>query len=118
MSQLSLGYVNVFVKDFDAAVAFYRDTLGFAPGNVDAGFGYASFEVGPVSFAIAKTDDTKLVGRHTGVGFIVDDIDAAYRDMSDAGVAFEMAPTKQPWGGTLALFKDPDGNIFYLDPGH
>ena len=34
------------------------------------------------------------------------------------GVEFEMPPTQQPWGGTLALFKDPDGNIYYLDPGH
>ncbi len=26
-----------------------------------------------------------------------------------------MPPTKQPWGGYMALFADLDGNIFYLD---
>jgi predicted enzyme related to lactoylglutathione lyase len=26
-----------------------------------------------------------------------------------------MAPTKQPWGGFMAMFVDPDGNVFYLD---
>jgi predicted enzyme related to lactoylglutathione lyase len=26
-----------------------------------------------------------------------------------------MSPSKQPWGGYMALFADPDGNIFYLD---
>jgi predicted enzyme related to lactoylglutathione lyase len=26
-----------------------------------------------------------------------------------------MAPSKQPWGGYMAMFADPDGNIFYLD---
>lgn len=26
-----------------------------------------------------------------------------------------MPPSKQPWGGYMALFADPDGNIFYLD---
>jgi uncharacterized glyoxalase superfamily protein PhnB len=26
-----------------------------------------------------------------------------------------MTPQKQPWGGYMAMFADPDGNIFYLD---
>jgi len=26
-----------------------------------------------------------------------------------------MTPTHQPWGGFMAMFKDPDGNTFYLD---
>jgi hypothetical protein len=26
-----------------------------------------------------------------------------------------MAPAKQPWGGFMGLFADPDGNLFYLD---
>lgn len=112
-----LGYVNVFVSDFDAAVDFFSNTLGLKPLTEDAGFGYASFEAGRVSFAVAKTDDKSLVGRHTGVGFLVDDIDATYEELSGKGVEFEMPPTKQPWGGTLALMKDPDGNIYYLDPG-
>jgi len=118
MSDLSIGYVNVFVSDIASAVGFFRDTLGLAANTVDEAFGYASLQAGPVSFGIAQTDDATLVGRHTGVGFIVQDIDATYQEMTAAGVAFEMAPTKQPWGGILALFKDPDGNIYYLDPGH
>jgi len=53
--------------------------------------------------------------RHTGIGLIAEDINFAYEEMRAAGVEFEMSPTKQPWGGVLALFKDPDGNVFYLD---
>ena len=26
-----------------------------------------------------------------------------------------MPPEKQPWGGFMAMFLDPDGNSFYLD---
>lgn len=118
MNDLHIGYVNVFVSDFERALAFYRDTLGLVPATADAQFGYASFNAGPISFAIAQTDDAALVGRHTGVGFMVDDIDASYEKMRAAGVSFDMPPTAQPWGGTLALFKDPDDNIYYLDPGH
>ena len=40
---------------------------------------------------------------------------ASFETLSAAGVAFEMPPTRQPWGGFMAMFKDSDGNIFYLD---
>jgi lactoylglutathione lyase len=117
MPNISAGYVNVFVRDFDRAVKFYSDTLGLTLNMRADEFGYASFDAGPISFAIAKTDDPQLVGRHTGVGFIVDDIDTAYSELVEKGVEFDMPPTRQPWGGVLALMKDPEGNIFYLDPG-
>lgn len=118
MSELRIGYVNVFVSDFRQSLVFYRDVLGLTPNRIDEDWGYGSFHAGAVSFAIAKANDPALLGRHTGIGFIVDDIDATYDKLREAGVDFEMPPTPQPWGGTLALFKDPDGNIFYLDPGH
>ena len=119
MGKLHLGYVNIFVSDLDRAVTFYRDTLGLDLNMADADFGYASFQAGTVGFAcaVAGTDQQELIGRHTGVGFIVDDLDATYAELSAKGVAFSMPPERQPWGGYLALFEDPDGNIFYLDPG-
>ena len=118
MSELTVGYVNIFVSDFDRAVEFYCETLGLQLNSREDDFGYASFSAGSVSFGVAQTDDSGYVGRHTGVGFIVADIDATYTELVAKGVEFDMPPTKQPWGGILALMKDPDGNIFYLDPGH
>ena len=115
---MQIGYVNVFVRDIEAAVAFYGGELGLTAVTTDTAFGYASFEAGAVSLGLAQTDDESIVGRHTGVVFVIDDIDSAYADLSGKGVEFEMPPTEQPWGGTLALFKDPDGNVYYLDPGH
>ena len=113
-----VGYVNVFVTRFDEAVRFYADVLGLPLRMREDQFGYASFDAGPVSMALAETDDASQVGRHTGIGLVVDDIDAAYEELKARGVEFDMPPTKQPWGGTLALLKDPEGNVFYLDPGH
>lgn len=114
---MKIGYVNIFVTDFGRAVDFFSKTLGLKLTMREDKFGYASFDGGNISFAIAETDDPSLVGKHTGIGFIVDDIDKAYDEMKAKGVEFSMPPTKQPWGGTLALFKDPEGNVFYLDPG-
>jgi predicted enzyme related to lactoylglutathione lyase len=117
MSDLKVGYVNVFVSDFSRAVDFYSNTLGLKLNMREDNFGYASYDAGPVSFALAESEDPGLVGKHTGIGFIVADIDATYTELVDKGVEFDMLPTKQPWGGILALMKDPDGNVFYLDPG-
>ena len=118
MSKLTLGYVNFFVSDFERSLGFFRDQLGLKIVTNDEEFGYASFDVGTASLAFARVnvdEQPELLGRHTGIGLMAEDIHLAYEEMSAAGVSFEMKPEQQPWGGILALFKDPDGNVFYLD---
>ena len=116
MAKLSLGYVNFFVSDFSRSLSFFRDQLGLQVQTEDASFGYASFDAGTVQVAFAVSgDQPELIGRHTGIGFVTRDIRATYEELRAAGIEFEMPPTEQPWGGILSLFKDPDGNVFYLD---
>ncbi len=115
-----LWYVNVFVSDLKRAVEFYQNTLGLPLQFQEERFGYASFAPEGVRLGIARVDpnqpeSSSLVGRHTGVGFGVPDLSAAYEQLKARGVRFTMVPTKQPWGGFMATFADPDGNIFYLD---
>ena len=114
---MNIGYVNIFVSDIERSRAFYEGALGLTCEIADSDHGYASYTAGEIRFGTAATDDDTLVGRHTGIGFIVDDVEASYTSLVSAGVEFEMPPTAQPWGGTLAMFRDPDGNVFYLDPG-
>ncbi|MFN0148227.1 MAG: VOC family protein [Dehalococcoidia bacterium] len=120
MASIRLAYVNVFVKDFDAAVAFYRDTLGLPQRMADPAFGFATFALGELTLGVARVEETEvrqggLAGRHTGIGLAVTDLDAAHAELVARGVAFTMPPTKQAWGGYMALLSDPEGNIFYLD---
>ncbi|MEQ8859365.1 MAG: VOC family protein [Pseudomonadales bacterium] len=115
MADLRIGYVNVHVGDLQRSLAFFRDALGLPVGFSDAEFGYASFATAGTGFAIAQTGEPDLVGRHTGIGFVVSDLDAAHAELAARGVHFTQAPTRQPWGGYMALFTDPDGNVFYLD---
>jgi predicted enzyme related to lactoylglutathione lyase len=114
---VQIAYVNLFVSDLGKAIDFYETKLGFALQHSDAEHGYASFAAGAVTLgaAVAGDDQQALVGRHTGIGLAVDDLESEYARLVDAGVTFDMPPTRQPWGGFMAMICDPDGNILYLD---
>jgi predicted enzyme related to lactoylglutathione lyase len=111
-----LGYVTVGVRDLECAIEFYRDTLGLPLQYAAPEFSYAAFDAGGTRFSLAAGTEVHGTGnRNTGIGLVVSDVDAAYRELSAKGVEFTMAPQKQPWGGYMAMFADPDGNVFYLD---
>jgi predicted enzyme related to lactoylglutathione lyase len=117
---MRIGYANVYVRDLSRAVDFYHRVLGLPLLFRADQFSYARLAAGPIYIGLAAVDGNTenaaaLIGRHTGVGFAVADIDATYAALSAKGVQFPMVPSDQPWGGRLALFADPDGNVFYLD---
>jgi len=49
-----------------------------------------------------------------GASLAVPDVEAEYRLLVARGVQFVEPPEKQPWGGTLAHLRDPDGNVITL----
>jgi predicted enzyme related to lactoylglutathione lyase len=112
-----ISYVNIFVSDLERAVAFYQSCLGLKPECNSAEHSYASFSAGAVrlGLVVPGPDHRELIGRHTGVGLAVADLDAEYARLSSRGVVFKMPPARQPWGGFMALIADPDDNVFYLD---
>lgn len=114
---MHLAYVNVFVRDLDRAAAFYRDVLGLPLQFASPEHGYASFAAGGVRLGISLPgpDGDDLVGRHTGIGFAVADLDAEHARLTALGVRFTMPPTRQPSGASMSMFADADGNVFYLD---
>ena len=114
---MQVAYVNIFVSDIERSLAFYRDMFGLKLEHASPEHGYASLEAGPVRIGLAKAgaDQQDLIGRHTGVGLAVSDLEAEHARLSGEGVVFTMPPERQPWGGFMALVSDPDGNIFYLD---
>ena len=114
---MEIAYVNVYISELPKAVEFYRDSLGLELSFSDADHGYASFKAGPISLglAVAGEDHEELIGAHTGVGFNVADLEAEHARLQELGVEFPMAPSRQPWGGFMALMADPDGDVFYLD---
>ena len=115
MPAISVAYVNVAVSDLQRAVAFFRDVIGLPLRFMDADFGYAAFNTGGASFAVVQAQEGDVVGRHTGVGFMSENLDADHAELAGKGVEFTRPPTKEPWGGYMAIFADPDRNTYYLD---
>lgn len=108
--------VRIFVSDWDRACEFYEGQLGLPLRFASADLGWAEFSAGGPSIAIerAGADSAELIGRFVGVSLLVDDLDTAYRTLTDKGVEFTQPPTEQSWGGHIAHFCDPDGNILTL----
>jgi lactoylglutathione lyase len=119
---LRIGYVNHHVHDFGRALAFFRDVVGLPLLFSDDSYHYARFDGGSISFAVASGGEASAPAepapdRLSGIGFVVEDVDAAFREMKARGARFTMEPSRQPWGGYMAMFADPEGNVFYLDSG-
>jgi lactoylglutathione lyase len=112
----SLCAVRIFVDDIDRARRFYRDVLELREKSVAPEGAVFDFDGREIILEVIAPDDPEraLVGRLLAVSFAVDDIDDAYRNLVARGVSFPEPPMMQPWGGTLAFPRDPDGNVLTL----
>jgi len=124
-----LGLIAIVVSDYDPAISFFVDVLGFelaedSPALTNDGRAKRWVVVRPPGAAtgllLARADGEEqaaVVGRQVAerVGFFlnVDDFDAAYARMTSAGVRFLTAPRTEPYG-QVAVFLDIAGNRWDL----
>ena len=119
MPGYKLAYVRIFVSDFERAVRFYRETLGMKIGRRLDEWRWCQFETGEALLAIEASrpddeNDDEFEPGFVAISLQVDDIHAVYDELVAKGVEFLGPPEKMAWGGTLAHFKDPDGNVLTL----
>jgi len=119
MTDYKLYAVRIFSYKWEASIAFFRDVVGLPMSFSNADMGWAQFDLGGVYLGVERCDPESeearaLVGRFVGISLEVTDIKSTFEQLSAKGVVFTCAPEQQPWGGTLANFEDPDGNIFTL----
>lgn len=125
-----IALVTVVVADYDEAIAFYTERLGFVlVEDTDLGAGKRWVVVAPggntAGLLLARAaDDPQLarIGDQTGgrVGFFLetDDFDRDQAAMLAAGVTFLEEPRRELYG-TVAVFTDLYGNRFDLiQPRH
>ena len=121
-----IGLFALVVRDYDEAIAFYTDKLGFELiEDTDMGGGKRWVIVAPkgaketrILLAQASNDDqSDAIGNQTGgrVGFFLntDDFARDHARMKSAGVTFLEEPRYEPYG-TVAVFEDLYGNKWDL----
>jgi catechol 2,3-dioxygenase-like lactoylglutathione lyase family enzyme len=113
-----IGFLGT--TDFDRARQFYEGKLGWEIVSTDA-FAMVA-RVGGQMVRIVKMPDFSA-GRHTVLGWEVDDVPTAVAWLNSRGVQVERYPWVEdkktgiwvtPNGDKVAWFKDPDGNVLSL----
>ena len=123
----SIGLVSVVVRDYDEAIAFYVDVLGFA--LIEDTFvpeqnkrwvvvAPAGSEGSRVLLARAANPQQQTrVGNQTGgrvfLFLYTNDFERDYRAYRANGVEFVRPPKDEPYG-RVAVFKDLYGNLWDL----
>ncbi|MDG2025643.1 MAG: VOC family protein [Acidimicrobiales bacterium] len=122
MSRLAL--VSLVVPDYDEAIAFFVDVLGFELAE-DRDEGRkrwivvrpAGAETGVVLAQADTAEQRAAVGNQLGgrVGFFLhtDDFARDHARMTTAGVHFHEDPRHEPYG-IVAVWEDPWGNTWDL----
>ena len=119
--------------DPDAALAFYRDTLGFEV-RLDVGYdGMRWITVGPAdqpSTAIVLhppaadpgiTDEERQTivemmakGTYAGVNLATADLDSTFERVQASGAEIVQEPIDQPYGVRDCAIRDPAGNLIRI----
>lgn len=118
-----IDHFAVVTTDLERARKFYVDLLGFREtmrletshsGTIlFISLGGSQLEL----FGGGRPKDSPEEGRKAGythLALMVDDIDADYQRLCQAGVQFGMKPTTVESGLRIAFFTDPEGNSLEL----
>lgn len=127
-TQASLVMTTLVVPDYDAAIAFYVERLGFAlVEDTDLGAGKRWVVIAPgggrghgARLLLARAANARqraAIGNQTGgrVAFFLHTqaFDETHARFTAAGVTFEEDPRHEPYG-IVAVFRDPFGNRWDL----
>jgi lactoylglutathione lyase len=114
--------VNLYTRDIDAGIRFYRDLLGFVetfrtptegtPSHVELRLNGFTVGLGTVEAAKAVHGVDAEPGRPAMVLVVwTNDVDRAYTDLMAAGVPAIQPPHDTGNSNRNALLRDPDGNL-------
>jgi len=127
LNAMKFGYFITYVADVATSVAFWQKAFGFdvrlhAPtgdyaelASGETTIAFASHTLGhdnlPAGYAPA---DASALPQGQEIALVTDDVVAAADRAVAAGAALLSAPTKKPWGQTVAYLRTPDGNLIEL----
>jgi lactoylglutathione lyase len=116
------GFVNLYTRDIEAGLHFYRDLLGFAetfrtptegiPEHVELRLDAFTVGLGTVE-AAKRVHGVEAVPGSPAMVLVVwtDNVDEACEDLAAAGVPVLQQPHNTGNNNRRALLRDPDGNL-------
>lgn len=104
-----ISAITLAVQDMSRAVDFYQMALGLDPSYGGGGTSFTSFRIGTgyLNLVLAPEGGWSWWGRAI---FHVDDVDAVYLRIVNAGLEPETAPSDATWGERYFHITDPDGH--------
>lgn len=118
--------VGIAVTDLARSLTFY-EKLGFSKSyDYEADVKGCSISAGGAVLFLFQTKlanpqavkrEPSLAQNPVGIdhiSFVVEDVDAIYKELKAKGVEFQGEPADQDWGARLVGLKDPDGNNLYF----
>jgi len=107
----SVGSIAVTVSDAKKAAEWYREKLGFELRDSEGHWMTVAPKGWGTVIHLCQTEE--LEPGNTGIGLYTKELDATYRELKSKGVEFTQELKREPWGA-YAIFKDPDGNEYWL----
>ena len=115
----AVKFVSIPVKDQDRALEFYTEKLGMSVMTdqpyddtqrwIELGIRGADTRV----VLFTPKGDEGRVGSFINMSYSSDNVEKTYEHLKSKGVEFMRPPDKTPHG-TMAIFKDSEGNIFCI----
>jgi predicted enzyme related to lactoylglutathione lyase len=111
-----VGQIAVRVKDLDRATAFYRDKLGLK--HLHQAPSLSVLDCGGITLLLSRPENSAEDHPSSIIYFDVEDIQSAFKSLSDRGVSFVEKPNKVGSLGDvdvwIAVFRDSEENMMGL----
>jgi catechol 2,3-dioxygenase-like lactoylglutathione lyase family enzyme len=118
---MTFAYTILYTPDVEQAASFYERAFGLERGYVDPEGIYIALKTGDTTLAFAKEAFVRGNGLEfepvrgakappgIEIGFIVEDVEAAFKRAVEAGARPWYEPAKQAWGQTVSYVRDLNG---------
>jgi predicted enzyme related to lactoylglutathione lyase len=107
-------FLNITSDNPSRLYAFYKDTVGLP---VMPDMGEFALNIAGATLGIDGHSETKGAAKDPTrvlIDLFVADLTAEQSRLESLGVKFSRTAGKEPWGGVISTFPDPDGNLVQI----
>ena len=122
MAALKLGYTILYVENVELTLDFYQRAFGFKVKMMTTEKEYGELDTGNTALAFATNSFVKIsngiefeeasptkVPPPVELGFVTENVEAAYSRAIAAGAVSVKEPVQKPWGQYLGYVRDING---------